>query len=99
MREKLKGLLKRLNLQMLGIYLAVIVGGSALLGFVVQLVITNIDAVLLGLPLNFDLMLLFSPTTWGTGFLVVAVFFSVVWIGGGHMGGGERYRNGGRKTW
>ena len=90
MREKLKGLLKRLNLQMLGIYLAVIVGGSALLGFVVQLVITNIDAVLLGLPLNFDLMLLFSPTTWGTGFLVVAVFFSVVWIGGGHMGGGGR---------
>ena len=58
MREKLKGLLKRLNLQMLGIYLAVIVGGSALLGFVVQLVITNIDAVLLGLPFEFDLLLL-----------------------------------------
>ena len=90
MREKLKGLLKRLNLQMLGIYLAVLVGGSALLGFVVQLVITNIDAVLLGLPFDFNLMLLFNPNTWGTGFLVVAVFFAVVWIGGGHMNGGGR---------
>ena len=36
MREKLKELLGRINLQMVKIYLAVIIGGSALLGFCVQ---------------------------------------------------------------
>ena len=43
MLEKLKELLGQINTQAIKIYLAVIIGGSALLGFVVQLVITNVE--------------------------------------------------------
>ena len=85
MREKLKELLERVNMQMVRIYLLVIVLGSGILGFVAQLVITNMDAVLAGAPFHFDLGLFLRPVTWATGFLVVVVFMAVVWIGGGHM--------------
>ena len=44
MREKLNELLGRVNTQMVKVYLLVIVVGSGLLGFVSQLVITNLDA-------------------------------------------------------
>ena len=86
MLEKLKELLGQINTRMVAIYLAIIVFGSALLGFVAQLVITNMDAFLVGTPFRFDLRLLIRPGTWATGFIVVIVFMSVVWIGGGHMG-------------
>ena len=85
MLEKLKELLGQINMQAIKIYLAVIIGGSALLGFVVQLVITNVDSFLGGAPFHFDLSLFLRPSTWISGFLVVLVFMSVVWIGGGHM--------------
>ena len=86
MREKLKEMLERINMQMVKIYLLVIILGSGILGFVAQLVITNMDAFLAGAPFRFDLRLLIRLDTWLTGFLVVIVFMAVVWIGGGHMG-------------
>ena len=86
MLEKVKELLGRINGHMVGIYLAVIVFGSGMLGFVTQLMITNIDSILAGAPFRFDLGLFLRPGTWATGFLIVIVFLAVVWIGGGHMG-------------
>ena len=86
MGEKLKEWLGRINMQMVKIYLAVLVFGSGIMGFVAQLVITNMDAFLAGTPFRFDLSLILRPVTWATGFLVVVVFLAVVWIGGGHMG-------------
>ena len=88
MIEKLKELLGRVNAQAIKIYLAVIIGGSALLGFVVQLLITNVDSFFGVAPFHFDLKLFLRPTTWLSGFLVVLVFMAVVWIGGGHMTSG-----------
>ena len=58
MVEKLKGLLERINMQMVKIYLAVIVGGSALVGFVMQLIITNMGAFLSDDPFRFNLGLI-----------------------------------------
>ena len=50
MGEKLKEWLGRINMQMVKIYLAVLVFGSGIMGFVAQLVITNMDAFLAGTP-------------------------------------------------
>ena len=59
--------------------------GSGAFGFVLRLVLKNINSVISGGKFRIYPSLLIQPSTWLTGLFAMALFFGIIWIGGGHM--------------
>lgn len=59
--------------------------GSGAFGFVLRLVLKNMNSVISGGKFRIYPSLLIQPSTWLTGLFAMALFFGIIWIGGGHM--------------
>ena len=87
MLDKMKDKAKKINKKYLLINLAVVLVGALIVGYVIQLMISNFAAIIGHEPFRWYLTLLIQPKTWLTGAGVVLVLWAVFWLGGGHMRG------------
>ena len=87
MLDKMKDRVNKINKKYLLINLAVVLIGTFVVGYVIQLMISNFAAIIGHEPFRWNLMLLLQPKTYLTGAGVVLVLWVVFWVGGGHMRG------------
>lgn len=87
MLDKMKDKVKKINKKYLLINLAVVLVGSLVVGYVIQLMISNFAAIVGHEPFRWNILLLIQPKTWLTGVGVVLVLWAVFWVGGGQMRG------------
>ena len=87
MLSKIKERIQSINKMYLLINSLVVLVGSLVIGYVIRLVLSNIEAFFGDTPFRWNLVLLVQPTTWMMGAMVVLVLWAVFWVGGGHMRG------------
>ena len=85
MLDELKEKIRGINKKFLAINLAVVVVGILLIGYVVRLIISNMNSFFGDVPFSWYPIFLLQPGTWFTGAMIVLVLWAIFWLGGGHM--------------
>ncbi|MCQ2423799.1 MAG: type IV secretory system conjugative DNA transfer family protein [Clostridia bacterium] len=98
MFDKLLEKIRKISAGTLLLYIAAVVLGAGVLGFLVRTLIARVRGAVSGTETALDFGMLLEVSTWLTGLVVVAVFLAVFWFGTGASGktfGGFLGRSGG----
>ena len=87
MLDNLKDKIRNMNKKYLAINLLVMIIGMLVIGYVVRLILANLNSFFGDAPFQWHLLYLVQPVTWFNGAIAVLILWAVFWLGGGHMRG------------